>query len=88
MGYDSKAILDDIHKADPLPSKGKIDKKTKLINLNKAFDALLNDDEYATAEFIYFLITKAFGVNLPDLYDPRKDAMNSKALESLSESNN
>ena len=29
MGYDSKAILDDIHKADPLPSKGKIDKKTK-----------------------------------------------------------
>ena len=88
MGYDSKAILDDIHKADPLPSKGKIDRKTKLINLNKSFDALLNDDEYATAEFIYFLITKAFGVNLPDLYDPRKDAMNSKALESLSESNN
>lgn len=88
MGYDSKAILDDIHKADPLPSKGKIDKKTKLINLNKSFDALLNDDEYATAEFIYFLITKAFGVNLPDLYDPKKDAMNSKALESLSESNN
>lgn len=88
MGYDSKAILDDIHKADPLPSKGKIDKKTKLINLNKAFDALLNDDEYATAEFIYYLITKAFGVNLPDLYDPKKDAMNSKALESLSESNN
>ncbi len=88
MGYDSKAILDDIHKADPLPSKGKIDKKTKLINLNKSFDALLDDDEYATAEFIYFLITKAFGVNLPDLYDPRKDAMNSKALESLSESNN
>lgn len=88
MGYDSKAILDDIHKADPLPSKGKIDKKTKLVNLNKSFDALLDDDEYATAEFIYFLITKAFGVNLPDLYDPRKDAMNSKALESLSESNN
>lgn len=88
MGYDSKAILDDIHKADPLPSKGKIDKKTKLINLNKSFDALLNDDEYATAEFIYYLITKAFGVNLPDLYDPKKDAMNSKALESLSESNN
>ena len=88
MGYDSKAILDDIHKADPLPIKGKIDKKTKLINLNKSFDALLDDDEYATAEFIYFLITKAFGVNLPDLYDPKKDAMNSKALESLSESNN
>lgn len=88
MGYDSKAILDDIHKADPLPSKGKIDKKTKLVNLNKSFDALLDDDEYATAEFIYFLITEAFGVNLPDLYDPRKDAMNSKALESLSESNN
>lgn len=88
MGYDSKAILDDIHKADPLPSKGKIDKKTKLVNLNKSFDALLDGDEYATAEFIYFLITKAFGVNLPDLYDPRKDAMNSKALESLSESNN
>lgn len=88
MGYDSKAILDDIHKADPLPSKGKIDKKTKLINLNKSFDALLNDDEYATAEFIYYLITKAFGVNLSDLYDPKKDAMNSKALESLSESNN
>ena len=88
MGYDSKAILDDIHKADPLPSKGKIDKKTKLINLNKSFDALLNDDEYATAEFIYFLITKAFGVNLPDLYDPKKDAINSKALKSLSESTN
>ena len=88
MGYDSKAILDDIHKADPLPSKGKIDKKTKLVNLNKSFDALLDDDEYATAEFIYFLITKAFGVNLPDLYDPKKDAMNSKALEQLSESNN
>lgn len=87
MGYDSKAILDDIHKADPLPSKGKIDKRTKLINLNKSFDALLTDDEYNAASFIYLLITTAYKVKIQELYDPKKDAMNSKALESLTEAN-
>ena len=65
MGYDSKAILNDIHKADPLPSKGKIDKRTKLVNLNKSFDALLTDDEYNAASFIYLLITTAYKVKIP-----------------------
>ena len=83
MGYDSKAILNDIHKADPLPSKGKIDKRTKLINLNKSFDALLTDDEYNAASFIYLLITTAYKVKIQELKQKKNDDLYHKYLDML-----
>ena len=56
MGYTSKDILDDIHKAEPLPSKGKMTKIVKKENANKSLDAALTDEQYQAASFIYGLI--------------------------------
>ena len=45
MGYTSKDILDDIHKAEPLPSKGKMTKIVKKENANKSlFYLWINQD--------------------------------------------
>ena len=87
MGYTSKEILDDINRGNPLPSTGKITKQTKQENANKSLDAALTDDQYKAAKFIYDIITSIYKVdNIQDLYDPKLEAVNSKALETLTES--
>ena len=87
MGYTSKEILDDINRGNPLPSTGKITKQTKQENANKSLDAALTDDQYKAARFIYDIITSIYKVdNIQDLYDPKLEAVNSKALETLTES--
>ena len=87
MGYTSKEILDDINRGNPLPSTGKITKQTKQENANKSLDAALTDDQYKAAKFIYDIITSIYKVdNIQDLYDPKLEAVNSKALEALTES--
>ena len=87
MGYTSKEILNDINSGNPLPSTGKITKQTKQENANKSLDAALTDDQYKAAKFIYDIITSIYKVdNIQDLYDPKLEAVNSKALETLTES--
>ena len=87
MGYTSKEILNDINRGNPLPSTGKITKQTKQENANKSLDAALTDDQYKAARFIYDIITSIYKVdNIQDLYDPKLEAVNSKALETLTES--
>ena len=87
MGYTSKEILNDINRGNPLPSTGKITKQTKQENANKSLDAALTDDQYKAAKFIYDIITSIYKVdNIQDLYDPKLEAVNSKALETLTES--
>lgn len=85
MGYTSKDILDDIHKAEPLPSKGKMTKIVKKENANKSLDAALTDEQYQAASFIYGLIKIAYKVKIQDLYNPKLEAVNSEALETLTE---
>ena len=67
MGYTSKEILNDIHKAEPLPSKGKITKTVKQENANKSLDASLTNEQYQAALFIYNLIKFAFKLKVQDL---------------------
>lgn len=87
MGYTSKEILNDINSGNPLPSTGKITKQTKQENANKSLDAALTDDQYKAAKFIYDIITSIYKVDkIQDLYDPKLEAVNSKALETLTES--
>lgn len=86
MGYTSKEILNDIHKAEPLPSKGKITKTVKQENANKSLDASLTDEQYQAALFIYNLIKFAFKLKVQDLYNSSTEPINSEALATLTES--
>lgn len=88
MGYTSKEILNDIHKAEPLPSKGKITKTVKQENANKSLDASLTNEQYQAALFIYNLIKFAFKLKVQDLYNSSTEPINSEALATLTESAN
>lgn len=88
MGYTSKEILNDIHKAEPLPSKGKITKTVKQENANKSLDASLTNEQHQAALFIYNLIKFAFKLKVQDLYNSSTEPINSEALATLTESAN
>lgn len=88
MGYSSKEILDDIHKSNPLPSKGKIDKSSKIHNLNVQIDSLLNEDEKNAGNFLYWAIKTCIEPNgLKELFDSTNVVPSQAMLDTLTESN-